>query len=118
MTSALSWIIVEPTKHLISSRNITGFCHRILVKELPFITPSAVMKALEMDFFETKPNEKDMSQEDIQFLQFLNDKTYCNDEEHGKMSLLFSVRPHLIGTHQGCHSNTAGTHRCHGFSQC
>lgn len=67
----------------------------MLVKELPFITLSDVIKVLEMDFLDTNPKEKDISQEDFQFLQLLTDKIWYNDGGHLEIPLLSRASPHL-----------------------
>ena len=77
-----------------SSRDVTGCCHHISVKEFLSITPASVIKALEADFMDTKENrERKISQEDIQFLQLLNGKILHNKEGHLEMTLPFREHP-------------------------
>lgn len=40
----LGWIIVGSITPHACSRDVTGFCHRISVKDLPAITPASVIK--------------------------------------------------------------------------
>lgn len=47
----LGWSIVGSMKPWGTSEDATGVCHRISVRELPAITPSSVIKALETDFW-------------------------------------------------------------------
>lgn len=63
----LGWSVVGSSKPWTSSMDATGTCHRITVKELPFITPASVIKALETDFLDTNPREQNISQEDSVF---------------------------------------------------
>lgn len=68
----LGWSLVGPTRYLASFRSM--FSHRILVQKLTSIITSAVTRALEIDFLDMNP--KDISQNDIQFLQLLNNKIW------------------------------------------
>lgn len=76
-------------------RNVTGLCHRTSVKELPLITPSAAIRALESDFKDNKLGEKSISQEDIQFLHILKEGIHQNEHGHLEMPLPFKERPYL-----------------------
>nr|XP_043899053.1 uncharacterized protein LOC122780247 [Solea senegalensis] len=98
--TALGWSIVGATMPCTNTRNETGFCHRISVKELPPITPTSVIKALEMDFLDKNPKDKTISQEDIQFLNVLNEKIKHNEEGHLEMPLPFKARPQLPSNKQ------------------
>lgn len=91
----LGWSIVGSTPNRANSKDVTGLCHRVSVKELPPVTPAAVLKVLESDFADTRPGEKSISQEDIQFLQILKGKIHENECGHLEMPLPFKVRPHL-----------------------
>lgn len=42
-----------------NSQDITGLCHRISVKELPPVSPVAVIKVLELDFADTRAGGKE-----------------------------------------------------------
>lgn len=81
-------------------KDVAGVCHRISIRELPAITPASVIKALEVDFLDTNPREKNISQEDIQFLQLLNGKIQHNKEGHLEMPLPFRERPQLPNNKQ------------------
>ncbi|KAL6480076.1 hypothetical protein MHYP_G00111090 [Metynnis hypsauchen] len=91
----LGWSIVGGTPQHVSPKDLTGLCHRVSVRELPPITPSYVIKALESDFADTKSSDKSISQEDICFLQILKEGIWQNEHGHLEMPLPFKVRPHL-----------------------
>ncbi|KAJ8372650.1 hypothetical protein AAFF_G00280660 [Aldrovandia affinis] len=91
----LGWSIVGSKTAQASSKDVTGFCHRVAVKELPPITPASVIKALETDFLDTNTRENNVSQEDIQFLQQLNGNIHHNEKGHLEMPLPFRQRPQL-----------------------
>ena len=96
----LGWSIVGSRTALASSRNSTGFCHRVTVKELPPITPASIIKALEKDFQDTNTRDRNISQEDIQFLQQLNGNITKNEKGHLEMPLPFRERPQLPNNRQ------------------
>ncbi len=96
----LGWSVVGSITPNTCSRNVAGFCHRISLKELPAITPASVIKILEADFRDTDCKEKAISQEDIQFLQQLDEKTQHNKEGHVEMPLPFKERPQLPNNKQ------------------
>ena len=82
----LGWCINEPTTPLNNSPgNSVGYCHRISSKEMPSITPTSIIRALEMDFLDTNPKQKTVSQEDIKFLQILNKEILQNNKGHLEM---------------------------------
>ena len=91
----LGWCIVVPTTTLNSPGNTAGYCHRISLKEIPPITPISIIRALEMNFLDTNPEEKTVLREDIKFLQILNREILYNNKGHLEMPLPFRVRPHL-----------------------
>lgn len=41
----LGWSIVGGAPQLVNASNVTGLCHRVCVKEVPVVTPSAILKA-------------------------------------------------------------------------
>ncbi|KAI2646032.1 Retrotransposon-derived protein PEG10 [Labeo rohita] len=59
------------------------------LKELPAITPASVIRSLEADFRDTDSKDMAISQDDIQFLQQLDEKTHHNKEVHVEMPLPF-----------------------------
>lgn len=91
----LGWSIVGSSPQRVNSRDVTGLCHRISVREVPSVTPAAAIKALESDFADTRSGEKSISQEDIQFLQVLKERIHQNECGHLEMPLPFKARPHL-----------------------
>ncbi len=96
----LGWSVVGSITPNTYSTNVAGFCHRISLKELPAITPASIIKVLEADFRDTDCKEKAISQEDIQFLQQLDEKTQHNKEGHVEMPLPFKERPQLPNNKQ------------------
>ncbi len=96
----LGWSVVGSITPNTYSTNVAGFCHRISLKELPAITPASVIKVLDADFRDTDCKEKAISQEDIQFLQQLDEKTQHNKEGHVEMPLPFKERPQLPNNKQ------------------
>ena len=78
-----------------NAKDVTGLCHRVSVRELPPLTPSSIINALESDFADTKSDDKSISQEDICFLQILKGGILQNELGHLEMPLPFKVRPHL-----------------------
>ena len=54
----LGWCIVGPTAPLSSPGSITGYFHRISSNEIPPITPTSSIRALEINFLDTNPREK------------------------------------------------------------
>ncbi|KAK7884095.1 hypothetical protein WMY93_027218 [Mugilogobius chulae] len=91
----LGWSIVGGAPQLVNASNVTGLCHRVSVKEVPAVTPSTIIKVLESDFADTKPTDSGISQEDIQFLQILNNQIRQNEQGHLEMPLPFKARPQL-----------------------
>ena len=91
----LGWSIVGSSLRLAKSTEVTGLCHCVSVKELPLLTPAAVIRVLESDFKDTKPRENSISQDDIQFLQLLNGRISQNAEGHLEMPLPFKSHPQL-----------------------
>ncbi len=91
----MSWSIVGCSPRIAKSTEVTGLCHRVSVKELPILTPTSVIRALESDFKDTSPRERSISQDDIQFTQLMNEKIHQNSEGHLEMPLPFKTRPQL-----------------------
>ena len=91
----LGWSIIGSVPQSVNSKDVTGLCNRISVRELPPVTPASVIRALESDFADTNPGEKSISQEDIQFLQILKGRIQQNERNHLEMPLPFKTRPCL-----------------------
>ncbi len=91
----LGWSIVGCSPRIAKSTEVTGLCHRVSVKELPILTPTSVIRALESDFKDTSPRERSISQDDIQFTQLMNEKIHQNSEGHLEMPLPCKTRPQL-----------------------
>lgn len=91
----LGWSVVGSALRSAHSTEVTGLCHRIAVRELPPLTPASVIRALEFDFRDSAQCDKNISQEDIQFMQMLNSTVHQNAEGHLEMPLPFKSRPQL-----------------------
>ena len=91
----LGWSIVGRASPTANCFNITGICHRTLVKESPSITPSDALRLLEKDFQDVEVSNKTVSQEDLQFLSILQDGIKKNDAGHCQMPLPFRQPPSL-----------------------
>lgn len=91
----LGWSIVGGVSQSVNSKDVTGLCNRISVRELPPASPAAAIKALESDFTDTNLIEGSISQEDIQFLQILEGRIQQNERNHLEMPLPFKARPCL-----------------------
>lgn len=94
------WSIVGSIAPNTCSRNVKWFCHRISVKELPVITPASIIRTLEADFQDTDTKEKTISQEDIQFLQQLDERVQQDREGRVEMPLFFREHPQLPNNKQ------------------
>lgn len=62
-------------------------CHRVSIKEIPSVTPADVIKMLESDFKDTEENTRVVSQEDIMFLNKLEENIRMNKDSHLEMPL-------------------------------
>ena len=82
----LGWGTVGPTVPLNSPGNTAGYCHRISSKEIPPITPTSIIIALEMYFFDMNPKEKTVTRRH----QILH-----HNKGHLEMPLPFRVRHHI-----------------------
>ena len=71
------------------------FCHRVSIKELPPMTPSDAIRALEQDFRDCKADEVKVSQNDILFLSIMEREIEKNDQGYYQMPLPFKCRPCL-----------------------
>ena len=77
----------------VNAKDVTGLCHRVSVRELPPVTPSSMIKALESDFADTKSGDKSISRRyllpaDLKGIQ-------QNELGHLEMPLPFKVHPDL-----------------------
>ena len=62
------WSIVGYSPARLDIPQSNSICHRIAVKELPPITPADAIHILERDFKDTNEDSKGVSQDDILFL--------------------------------------------------
>ncbi len=91
----LGWSIIGGTPQRVSSKDLTGRCHCISIRELPPVTPASVIRSLELDFADTPLGEKCISKDDVQFLQVLKEGIHQNECGHLEMPLPFKTCPHL-----------------------
>ncbi|PIK33816.1 hypothetical protein BSL78_29367 [Apostichopus japonicus] len=90
----LGWSVVGSLAP-VDSTEVTGFCHRISLKEAPPVTPRDILKVFESDFNDSKHESNSISQDDIRFLQILESSVAVNEKGHIEMPLPFKSRPYL-----------------------
>ncbi|XP_076858013.1 uncharacterized protein LOC143512031 [Brachyhypopomus gauderio] len=91
----LGWSVVGRSSPTLDSLPLTNLCHRTSVKELPLVTPTEVIRALESDFQDGTKDSKTVSQDDVLFLSQLGESIRKNSEGHYEMPLPFKRRPSL-----------------------
>lgn len=91
----LGWSIVGSSPPYIDSQGAAGLCHRVTIKEFPLVTPADAVRILESDFKEVSGDESTVSQDDLFFLNMLNDGIKKNSQGHYEMPLPFKKRPNL-----------------------
>ncbi len=67
----LGWSIVESANPYLDRQGNESFVHRVAVKEMPVATD--VLKVPESDFIERSYKDRYVSQDDVRFIQLLND---------------------------------------------
>lgn len=83
----LGWSIIGSVNpHLDRSGN-ESFVHRVAVKEVPVTTE--VLKVLESDFNERRYEDRYVSQDDVRFIQLLNDNIKQKRDGHFEIHLPF-----------------------------
>lgn len=85
----LGWSIVGPSSTHHESQSGVTMCHRVSIKEIPAVTSTDVIKVLESDFKDTEENTRVVSQEDIVFLNKLEENIRMNKDSHLEMPLPF-----------------------------
>lgn len=90
----LGWSIVGCSTPDLNEQQ-SSLCHRVTVKELPSVTPIDVINVLESDFRDTEGVDKTFSQEDLMFLNKLEEGIRKNADGHLEMPLPFKKRPSL-----------------------
>lgn len=91
----LGWSIVGRSSPDHDFPTSSHLCHRIAVKELPPATPVDVIRILESDFKDGGEEGKKVSQDDIIFLNKVEDGIQKNMHGHYEMPLPFKTRPSL-----------------------
>ena len=85
----LGWSIIGSTNPHLDRQGSQSFVHRVTVKEIPAPTVTDVLKVLEADFNERIYEDKYVSQNDVQFIQFLSNNIRQKDDGHLEMPLPF-----------------------------
>ncbi|XP_042073472.1 uncharacterized protein LOC121813652 [Haplochromis burtoni] len=96
----LGWSIVGNSVPCNASETTRSLCHRITVKEMPPCTPADAIRALERDFKENEINEKMVSQDDLRFLEKLEQGITQTEKGHYEMPLPFKERPQMPDNRQ------------------
>jgi hypothetical protein len=95
LKTILGWSIVGPGGTN-AATDVTGYSHRVSVREMPAISPSDVLKVLESDFNDGSTGDKIVSQEDLQFIELMDKGIHRREDSHYEMPLPFkSCRPTL-----------------------
>lgn len=71
----------------------SSICHRVHVTEVPQITPRDVLAVLQADFKDTQAGEKSVSQDDIHFIEIMEEQITQDDSGHYVMPLPFKSLP-------------------------
>ncbi|KAK0150857.1 hypothetical protein N1851_008021 [Merluccius polli] len=87
--TALGWSIIGSANPYLDRQGNQSFVHRISVKEIPVPSAPDVLKILESDFNEKIYDNKYVSQDDVQFIQFLSDNIKQKENGHYEMPLPF-----------------------------
>lgn len=87
--SELGWSIVGSSNPHFDRQGSQNFVHRITVKEMSPPSAIDVLKTLEADFVERTHDEKHVSQEDINFIQFLGENITQKESGNFEMPLPF-----------------------------
>lgn len=87
--------IVLPASPSRDSLSTSHLCHRVVVKELPTATPLDVIRILESDFKDGNEDGKTVSQDDITFLNKVEEGIQKNVEGHYEMPLPSKTRLNL-----------------------
>ncbi|XP_070412225.1 uncharacterized protein [Nothobranchius furzeri] len=87
--SELGWSIIGSSNPHLDRQGGQSFVHRLTVKELPVLSATDVLKALESDFIERTHEDKYVSQDDFHFIQFLSNHITQKEDGHYEMPLPF-----------------------------
>ena len=96
----LGWSIVGNSMPCNETDTTSSLCHRVTVKEIPPSTPTDAIRALERDFKENEENYKTVSQDNLMFLEKLEQGITQTEHRHYKMPLPFKERPQLPDNRQ------------------
>ncbi|XP_023197668.1 uncharacterized protein LOC111610010 [Xiphophorus maculatus] len=87
--SELGWSIIGSSNPHLDRQGGQSFVHRLTVKELPSPSSTDILKVLESDFTERSYEEKYVSRDDVNFIQFLSNNITQRDDGHYEMPLPF-----------------------------
>lgn len=93
--TSLGWSVVGYSTEATDNGLHIGYSHRTSVKEIHICSPKDVIKVLESDFAHDKREDAKFSQEDIQFLNFMENAIKEREDTHLEMPLPFKKRPTL-----------------------
>ncbi|XP_030208539.1 uncharacterized protein LOC115556311 [Gadus morhua] len=91
----LGWSIVGRSSQSYDPPSSSRLCHKISIKVLPPVTPADAIRILESDFKDDSEDSKTVSQDDITFLNKLNEGIQKNKHGHYQMPLPFKKRPSM-----------------------
>ena len=107
----LGWSIVGRSSQSNDLQSTSRLCHRITVKELPPVTPTDAICILESDFKDGSEDSKTVSQDNIIFLNKLDESIWKNIHGHYEMPLPLKNRPSLPGNR----NSTTSKESCNGM---
>lgn len=85
----LGWSVIGPANPHLDRQGDQSYVHRVAVKEIPTPPVKDILKALESDFTERTQEEKYVSQDDVNFIQYLSKNIKQKDDGHLEMPLPF-----------------------------
>lgn len=86
----LGWNIIGSANPHLDRKGNESFVLRVAVKEVPVATD--VLKVLESDFNESSYEDRYVSQDDVRFIQLLNDNIKQKRDGHFEIPLPFKGR--------------------------
>ncbi|XP_078321623.1 uncharacterized protein LOC111100747 [Crassostrea virginica] len=91
--TVLGWSVVGYTES--SGHDVAVISHRTSVKEVHYCPPKDVIKVFERDFAHDKNEDVKISQDDLAFLNFMEQNIRQQEDMHLEMPLPFKERPTL-----------------------
>ena len=91
----LGWSIVGCSKPSNDLDYVSGYSHRVAVKQIHTVTPADAVRLLESDFSDSTQDDKRTSQDDLLLLKKLEGGIQQDEEGYYEMPLPFKSRPQL-----------------------